>query len=101
MKVIIATKNPGKAREFIKMFEPYGMEVKTLLDFSDFEEIEETGQTFEENAILKAEAVCKTFGEMVIADDSGIMVDALMADQGFIRPDMQVKIRMMKQIMTS
>lgn len=77
MKVIIATKNPGKAREFVKMFEPYHIEVKTLLDFPDFAEIEETGKTFEENAILKAETVCAQLGEMAIADDSGIMVDAL------------------------
>ena len=76
-KVIIATKNPGKAKEFIRMFEPYGIEVKTLLDFPEMEDIEETGQTFEENAILKAEAVCEQFGQMVIADDSGLIVDAL------------------------
>jgi XTP/dITP diphosphohydrolase len=76
-KVIVATKNPGKAKEFIRMFKPYGIEVKTLLDFPEVEDIEETGQTFEENAILKAEAVCEQFGQMVIADDSGLIVDAL------------------------
>lgn len=77
LKVIIATKNAGKAKEFIKMFEPYNIEVKTLLDFPEFAEIEETGETFEENAILKAEAVCAQLGVMAVADDSGIMVDAL------------------------
>lgn len=76
-KVIVATKNPGKAKEFIRMFKPFGIEVKTLLDFPEVEDIEETGQTFEENAILKAEAVCQQFGQMVIADDSGLIVDAL------------------------
>lgn len=76
-KVIVATKNPGKAKEFIRMFKPYGIEVKTLLDFPEVEDIEETGQTFEENAILKAEAVCEQFGQMVIADDSGLIVDVL------------------------
>ena len=76
-KVIVATKNPGKAKEFIRMFEPHGIEVKTLLDFPEVEDIEETGRTFEENAILKAEAVCEQFGQMVIADDSGLMVDVL------------------------
>jgi XTP/dITP diphosphohydrolase len=76
-EVIIATKNPGKAKEFIRMFEPHGIKVKTLLDFPEMEDIEETGQTFEENAILKAEAVCKQFGQMVIADDSGLIVDTL------------------------
>jgi XTP/dITP diphosphohydrolase len=77
LKVIIATKNAGKAKEFVKMFEPYNIEVKTLLDFPEFAEIEETGKTFEENAILKAETVCAQLGVMAIADDSGIMVDAL------------------------
>lgn len=75
--VIIATKNSGKAKEFKKMFEPYKIEVKTLLDFPDFEDIEETGQTFEENAIIKAEAVSKQLNQMVIADDSGLIIDAL------------------------
>ena len=77
LKVIIATKNAGKAKEFVKMFELYNIEVKTLLDFPEFAEIEETGKTFEENAILKAETVCAQLGVMAIADDSGIMVDAL------------------------
>ncbi|KAA9023171.1 XTP/dITP diphosphatase [Niallia endozanthoxylica] len=75
--VIIATKNSGKAKEFIRMFKPYGVEVKTLLDFPEIEDIEETGQTFEENAVIKAETVCKLFNQMVIADDSGLIVDAL------------------------
>lgn len=76
-EVIIATKNPGKAKEFEQMFKPLGYEVKTLLDYPDFQEVEETGMTFEENAILKAEAVSNAFGRMVIADDSGLVVDAL------------------------
>lgn len=76
-EVIIATKNAGKAKEFSRMFKPLGYEVKTLLDFPEFEDIEETGSTFEENAVLKAEAVSKAFGKIVIADDSGLMIDAL------------------------
>ncbi|WP_404355710.1 XTP/dITP diphosphatase [Cytobacillus firmus] len=76
-EVIIATKNAGKAREFERMFKPLGYQVKTLLDYPDFQDVEETGSTFEENAILKAEAVSKAFGRMVIADDSGLIIDAL------------------------
>ncbi|GLB58415.1 XTP/dITP diphosphatase [Cytobacillus sp. NCCP-133] len=76
-EVIIATKNSGKAREFERMFKPLGYRVKTLLDYPDFQDVEETGSTFEENAILKAETVSKAFGTMVIADDSGLMADAL------------------------
>lgn len=76
-EVIIATKNPGKAREFEHIFAPRGIAVKTLLDYPEIEDVEETGSTFEENAILKAEAVSKTLNKMVIGDDSGLIVDAL------------------------
>ena len=75
--VIIATKNAGKAKDFEKILQPYGVTVKTLLDFPQIEDVEETGKTFEENAILKAEAISKKFNTMVIADDSGVMIDAL------------------------
>jgi len=76
-EVIIATKNPGKAKEFEHIFSSRGITVRTLLDFPEIPEVEETGLSFEENAILKAEAVSKALGKMVIGDDSGLMVDAL------------------------
>ncbi|MBB2483078.1 XTP/dITP diphosphatase [Bacillus sp. APMAM] len=76
-QVIIATKNKGKAKEFEKLFSPYDIKVQTLLDFPDVSDIEETGSTFEENAILKAETISKRFNRMVISDDSGLIVDAL------------------------
>jgi XTP/dITP diphosphohydrolase len=76
-EVIIATKNPGKAREFEHIFASRGIEVRTLLDFPEIPDVDETGTTFEENAILKAEAVSQELGKMVIGDDSGLMVDAL------------------------
>jgi XTP/dITP diphosphohydrolase len=76
-EVIIATKNPGKAREFEHIFAPRGVEVRTLLDFPNIPEVEETGTTFEENAILKAETISKILNRMVIGDDSGLIVDAL------------------------
>ncbi|GER68650.1 non-canonical purine NTP pyrophosphatase [Weizmannia acidilactici] len=75
--VLIATKNKGKAKEFAALFSRFGLEVKTLLDFEGAANVEETGSTFEENAILKAEAASKAYGMMAIADDSGLMVDAL------------------------
>lgn len=75
--VIIATKNKGKAREFESLFHPKGYKVLTLLDVEDAIDVEETGETFEENAILKAEAIAKEFGRLVIGDDSGLIVDAL------------------------
>lgn len=76
-EVIIATKNPGKAKEFEHIFAPRWIKVRTLLDFPEIADVEETGTTFEENAILKAEAVAKKLNKMVIGDDSGLIVDAL------------------------
>jgi XTP/dITP diphosphohydrolase len=76
-EVIIATKNPGKAKEFEHIFAPRGIAVRTLLDFPEIEDVEETGTTFEENAVLKAEAVSRKLNKMVIGDDSGLIVDAL------------------------
>lgn len=76
-EVIIATKNPGKAREFEHIFAPRGVAVRTLLDFPEIPDVDETGKTFEENATLKAEAVAKRLNRIVIGDDSGLMVDAL------------------------
>lgn len=81
-EIIIATKNRGKARDFIGMFEPLGFNVKTLHDYEEIEDVEETGTTFEENAIIKAEAVAKRLGRIVIADDSGLIVDALDGEPG-------------------
>lgn len=82
IELIIATKNKGKAREFAEALEPLGYTVKTLLDYPQLKEIEETGTTFEENAILKAEGICEQIGKMVIADDSGLIVDALNGEPG-------------------
>lgn len=76
-EVVIATKNKGKALEFEQMFQPFQIQVKTLLDLPEFPEIEETGATFEENAIIKAESVMKETKAMVMADDSGLVIDAL------------------------
>lgn len=76
-KLIIATKNKGKAKEFVELFAPLGYEVLTMLDLEDAIEVEETGNTFEENAILKAEALSKQYNTMAISDDSGLMIDAL------------------------
>lgn len=76
-KLIIATKNQGKAKEFVTLFSPLGYKVLTMLDLEDAIDVEETGTTFEENAILKAEALSKQYNTMVIADDSGLIIDAL------------------------
>lgn len=76
-EAIIATHNPGKVKEFKEILEPKGYDVKSLAEIGFTEEIEETGHTFEENAILKAQAVAKAVNKMVIADDSGLSIDNL------------------------
>lgn len=76
-EVIIATKNAGKAKEFEHIFSQYHITVKSLLDFEEIEDIVEDGETFEENALIKARAIAKQFNQVVIADDSGLEVDAL------------------------
>lgn len=81
-QVVIATKNKGKAKDFEAIFNPLGYEVVTMFDVAPRMEIEETGTTFEENAILKAETLSKELGLLVIADDSGLIVDALNGEPG-------------------
>ncbi|WP_102026853.1 XTP/dITP diphosphatase [Salirhabdus sp. Marseille-P4669] len=77
-KVILATKNAGKAKEFKEIFGKMGIEVVTLLDFDEeIPEIEETGTTFEENAAIKAETIANQFQLPTIGDDSGLVIDAL------------------------
>lgn len=81
-QVVIATKNRGKVKDFETLFHPLGYEVVTMFDVAPNMEIEETGTTFEENAILKAEALSEALGKIVIADDSGLAVDALNGEPG-------------------
>ena len=73
--LILATRNPGKVRELADALRRFGFDVRPLPD--DFPEIEETGTTFEQNALLKAHAVADTLGLPALADDSGLEVDAL------------------------
>lgn len=75
--LLIATHNEGKVKEFRKMFSKLGIKVESLNDYPELPEVEETGTTFEENARLKAETISELTGRMVLADDSGLKVDAL------------------------
>lgn len=77
-KVIIATKNKGKAKEFKAFFAPYKIEAVSLLDLEEeVPDIEETGESFVENAALKAEEISSRFQQPVLADDSGLIIDSL------------------------
>lgn len=75
--VIIASGNKGKLKEFKELMMDLPVEVKSLADFPEIGEIEETGTTFAENAYIKAKAVYDVTGWVCIADDSGLEVDAL------------------------
>ncbi len=80
--IVLATRNAGKVRELAHALEVYGLTVLGLESFESFEDVEETGLTFEENALLKAHYVAKKTGHVAIADDSGLEVDALDARPG-------------------
>ena len=77
MEIIIATGNAGKVREFKRMLEPLGYQVFSQKEKGIILDVEETGTTFAENAVRKAKAVWKKVKLPVIADDSGLCVDAL------------------------
>ncbi|MBF7114657.1 XTP/dITP diphosphatase [Pediococcus pentosaceus] len=76
-EILIATKNDGKLKEFKQIFEQKGIVVKSLKDINDDVEIVENGLSFEENARLKADGYAKSIGIPVLADDSGLEIDAL------------------------
>lgn len=76
-KIMIATSNAHKVEEFREMLEPLGIQVRSLLDLEEKVEIEETGTTFAENAMIKALSVHERLGIPVISDDSGLEVDAM------------------------
>ena len=77
MKVVAATGNAGKLREIEAALVEAGIEVAGLDALADRTPVEETGTTFEENARLKAETYSLRTSEIVLADDSGLSVDAL------------------------
>ncbi len=77
MKIIVATKNQGKVKEIAKIFAELGLEVITQEEANIDIDVEETGDTFEKNALIKARAVSMLCDDIVIADDSGLCVDAL------------------------
>lgn len=82
LKVLIASHNQGKIKEFQQLFAALDLEVTSLLDYPELEEVEETGLTFEANARLKAETIAEEMQCLVLADDSGLVVPALNGEPG-------------------
>jgi XTP/dITP diphosphohydrolase len=77
-RVLIATSNPGKLRDFAGAASPRGIEIASLANFGSLPQVKEDGDTFEANARKKAEHYSRyAAGEIVLADDSGLEVDAL------------------------
>jgi len=75
--LVLATRNQGKIREFKELLSDFRVDIKSLKDFGPLSPIKEDGETFEENAYKKAHMTAKMLGFPVLADDSGLMVDAL------------------------
>jgi XTP/dITP diphosphohydrolase len=82
MKMVFATKNEGKVREIKEMLDSMGVELMSLNHFESLPEIVEDGKTYLENAFKKAKIISEFTGETVLADDSGLEVDALGGEPG-------------------
>ena len=83
-KIVLATQNRGKIAEFERLLAQYAADIQVLglKDFPDMPDIEETGNTFQANALLKARGVCEFTNLPALADDSGLCIDYLNGDPG-------------------
>ena len=81
-KIIFATGNEGKMKEIRRILADPSLEILSLKDAGIHADIDENGKSFEENAMIKAEAICKMTGEIVLADDSGLEIDYLNKEPG-------------------
>lgn len=81
-KIIFATGNEGKMKEIREILADLDAEVLSLKDAGIKADIVEDGKTFEENAQIKAKAICEMTGEIVLADDSGLEIDYLNKEPG-------------------
>lgn len=81
MKIVFATSNENKVNEIKKLL-PKNIEIASLKEINYTEEIEETGKTLEENSLLKAQTIYNIYKEPVLAEDTGLEVDALNNEPG-------------------
>lgn len=78
LTIVLATNNSGKLRELAALFEGIPVKLRSVRDvLGEKLDVEESGDTFEANALLKARAVCRATGKVALADDSGLEVKAL------------------------
>ena len=76
-QVGLGSRNPGKAREIAALLNPLGIEMLSFTEFPDLDDVVEEGSSFEENASKKAREPALAVNRWVIAEDSGLAVDAL------------------------
>lgn len=81
-KIIFASNNAGKIKEVKEILKNMDIELVSLKEAGISVDVEENGTTFEENALIKAKAIMEMTGEMTMADDSGLEVDALNKEPG-------------------
>lgn len=81
-RIIFATGNAGKMKEIKSIFSDFDVEIVSMKEAGIDCEIEENGTSFEENALIKAKAIHKITGDIVLADDSGLEVDYLNKEPG-------------------
>ena len=77
MSIVLATRNKGKVSEITELLEGYDIDIKSLNDFGPIPAVSEDGNTFEDNAYIKASFTARVLGLPAIADDSGLVVEAL------------------------
>ena len=77
LPIVLATRNEGKVSEFKVLLKDFDVEIMSLKDFGPFPTVEEDGQTFEDNAVKKAQFTARVLGFPALADDSGLVVKAL------------------------
>jgi XTP/dITP diphosphohydrolase len=92
VRLLVATTNPGKLREIRSLLADAPVDLVSLGDLPPIEEPEETGETFQDNARLKARYYATQSGMLTVAEDSGLVIDALNGEPGvrsarFLRPD--------------
>ena len=89
-RIVVASHNAGKLREFADLMGPFGIEARSAKDYG-LPEPEETGSSFEENAYIKAFAAARATGLPAMSDDSGLCVDALDGEPGVYTADWATK----------
>lgn len=80
--IVLATRNAGKVREIREIVKDFPIEIRSLNDFGPIPEVEEDGETFDDNAYKKALFTAKALGLPAISDDSGLVVEALNGEPG-------------------